>query len=89
MKRELTKEQELGQDIVMYAARQFGIVNQQHTMISLSEYQCNSTTWVKTYNDLEKAIEFLKQLGAKEEQLTHRYDKDFDNFCVTFNCNMF
>lgn len=89
MKRELTKEQELGQDIVMYAARQFGIVNQQHTMISLSEHLCSSTTWVETYNDLERAIEFLKKVGAKEEQLTHRYDKESDHFSVTFECNMF
>ena len=89
MKKNLTKEQELGQDIVMYAARQFGIVNQQHTMVTLSEHICSSTTWVDSYNEMERAIKFLKQVGAKDEQITHKYDKDTDHFSVTFDCNMF
>lgn len=88
MKKELTKEQKKGQLIVKCATHEFGIEQQLHTMTSLSKRICSNTTWVETYKEMEGVIRYLKLVGAKEEQITHRYDKNFDLFIVTFECNM-
>lgn len=84
MRENLTDEERTAFAIVTTIAEVYGVNLGYHVMTSISSVLANCTVWVESYEALDQIHKHLISMGAKPSQIKHSYNRNFDEYNITF-----
>lgn len=84
MRTNLTDDERTALAIVTTMTTYYGVNLGYHVMTSISSVQANCTVWVESYEALEQIHKHLIEMGAKSSQIEHCYNREYDEFNITF-----